>query len=953
MKNMKLSTKLIVLFLLVGVLPAAVIGTIALVGASSDMKDPSKVTFGTLTSVRDIKKQQIETYFSEREGDMGVLVNTVGTLRQEAFAKLTASREVKRSAVERYFQSIEDQIVTFSEDRMVVEAMSQFASDFSQFRSENNFSEDDLKLMRSQLASYYTDDFSQEYKSQNKGQSANAGQFLDQLDDDSIAFQHHHISGNPHPLGSKHLMDRASDQSAYSKAHDQNHPIIRNYLEKFGYYDIFLVDPETGDIVYSVFKELDFSTSLIDGPYAQTNFGEAFRKANSATNKDEVVLVDYKKYTPSYDAPASFIASPIFDGDKKIGVAIFQMPIDRLNAIMEERAGLGETGETYLVGPDQLMRSNSYLDPEFHSVVESFKNPDKGRVDTAAANDALAGKVGSEVIIDYNGNPVLSAYTPVKVGNFTWGLLAEIDVAEAFCPKDDSGISFYQKYVETYGYYDLFLMNPDGFCFYTVAQEADYQTNLIDGPYRSSGLGRLVQKVLANKQYGFEDFEPYAPSNDEPAAFIAQPVIHDGKTDLVVALQLPLDAINSIMGTRSGMGETGESYLVGPDKLMRSDSYLDPVNHTVIASFADPSKGSANTDAVNAALSGKQGQEVIIDYNGNPVLSAYAPIQVGKTTWAILAEVDEAEAYAGLKSLKLILAAVGAIALVVIGIVSLLFSRSVTGPITRAITMLSEGALKVGSASTQISKSSLSLAEGATQQASSLEESAASLQLMASKALGNADQSGQASTMMEESKVHVQEGSTAMSETVETMNQMQESSKEMAGIVGTIEEIAFQTNLLALNAAVEAARAGQHGQGFAVVADEVRNLAQRAAQASRDTASLIVQSVEQSEKGTAVVSRAAEALEKIAESATIVGSIVGEISTASSEQADGVGKINRAVSEVDKVTHINASSAEQAASASEELSAQSDQLSDIIGDLVQIVGGSGSNGKSGIPGSRG
>jgi methyl-accepting chemotaxis protein len=122
-----------------------------------------------------------------------------------------------------------------------------------------------------------------------------------------------------------------------------------------------------------------------------------------------VVLVDYARYAPSYEAPAGFIASPIFDGGEKIGVAIFQMPIDRLNTIMGERAGLGRTGETYLVGPDELMRSDSYLDPENHSVVASFKRPATGKVSTAAAKAALAGNTGAEVIMDYNGHPVLSA----------------------------------------------------------------------------------------------------------------------------------------------------------------------------------------------------------------------------------------------------------------------------------------------------------------------------------------------------------------------------------------------------------------------------------------------------------------------------------------------------------------------------------------------------------------
>ena len=184
------------------------------------------------------------------------------------------------------------------------------------------------------------------------------------LDDDSIALQYHYIKANNHPLGSKDQLDTPGDASTYSKLHAKYHPGIRNYLKTFGYYDIFLVDIDTGDIVYSVFKELDFSTSLLEGPYAETNFGEAFRAAKAASDPNFVKIVDLKPYFPSYEFPAGFIASPIFDGRKKIGVLMMQIPVEQIDAIMTNQGkwrevGMGDTTETYLVGPDFLMRSNS------------------------------------------------------------------------------------------------------------------------------------------------------------------------------------------------------------------------------------------------------------------------------------------------------------------------------------------------------------------------------------------------------------------------------------------------------------------------------------------------------------------------------------------------------------------------------------------------------------------
>ena len=231
----------------------------------------------------------------------------------------------------------------------------------------------------------------------------------------------------------------ANDSSTYSQLHEQYHPVIRSYLKKFGYYDIFLCDLESGDIVYSVYKELDFTTSLRDGPYSKTNFGRAFTLAAAAKSPDSIFLVDYEPYTPSYEAAASFISSPIFDGDRKIGVAIFQMPIERINAIMSERTGLGESGETYAVGTEGLFRNDSRF-LEDMGLETTIINP-AVRVDTQATQSAFAGNSGTAVVDDYRGMPVLSSWTPLSIHEakfggepITWALLSEFDVAEVRQP---------------------------------------------------------------------------------------------------------------------------------------------------------------------------------------------------------------------------------------------------------------------------------------------------------------------------------------------------------------------------------------------------------------------------------------------------------------------------------------------------------------------------------------
>jgi methyl-accepting chemotaxis protein len=360
------------------------------------------------------------------------LLKANSALHYQTFSQMLSIRDIKKSQVERYFQSIKDQVITFSEDHMTIQAMAEFSSAYDTFIEENSLDDRSLGDLKEKLGTYYTKDFTLAYKDANNGSSPNVSSRLNQLSDSSVALQYHYIKANPNPLGSKGSLDYAEDSSQYSKIHAKYHPAIRDYLQKFGYYDIFLIDSRNGNIVYSVFKELDYATSLINGPYAQTNLAESFRNANASSVADTVVFTDFKQYYPSYEAPAAFVASPVVKDGKKIGVLVFQFPLDNLNSIMKERSGLGKSGETYIVGSDKLMRSDSFLDPDNHSVAASFKNPEKGRVDTEATSSALAGKTEEKIITDYNGNSVLSAYTPLKFDNLHWALLAEIDEAEAF-----------------------------------------------------------------------------------------------------------------------------------------------------------------------------------------------------------------------------------------------------------------------------------------------------------------------------------------------------------------------------------------------------------------------------------------------------------------------------------------------------------------------------------------
>jgi X-X-X-Leu-X-X-Gly heptad repeat protein len=272
-------------------------------------------------------------------------------------------------------------------------------------------------------------------------------------------------------------------------------------------------------------------------------------------------------------------------------------------------------------------------------------------------------------------------------------------------------------------------------------------------------------------------------------------------------------------------------------------------------------------------------------------------------------------------------------------------ARSIVRPLNTAIASLDDSAGQVASGSNRMASASQQLAEGSSEQAASLEETSSSLEEMASMTRQNADNATQANTLMNDAGRVVEQANHSMNELTGAMKDISTASDETAKIIKTIDEIAFQTNLLALNAAVEAARAGEAGAGFAVVADEVRNLAMRAADAARNTSNLIEATVTKVRFGSDLVNKTGEDFIQVAGSTSKVKGLVAEIAAASSEQAQGVEQINKAVAEMEKVIQQNAANAEEGASASQELNAQSRQMKNIVADMVSLVGGR--NGASG------
>ncbi|UAA40594.1 methyl-accepting chemotaxis protein [Paraneptunicella aestuarii] len=372
-------------------------------------------------------------------------------LVKEFDERLVGIRDAQKHQIESYFSTIQNQVITLASSTMTQDAMRDFTSAFQTFEQDVRLPVSQEDITRS-LNNYYQDEFGKKYREMNEGRQVNTHELIQSLSENAKTIQYIYISGNKFPLGEKDKLINAENPSRHNQFHEKYHPSYRQFLYSFGYYDIFLVDLN-GNVVYTVFKELDFATSLTNGAYKNSGLANTFKRA-VALSSGESVLVDFEPYSPSYESPASFIGTPIVSEGRTIGVLIFQMPIERINSIMTfnknwHGSGMGNSGETYLVGQDIKMRSNSRFlieaPNEFFkavqgnfesSVIDEMKSKETTiglqTVNTESVQRALKGNSGITLVKDYRGVDVISAYTPLNISGVNWVLLSEIDKDEAF-----------------------------------------------------------------------------------------------------------------------------------------------------------------------------------------------------------------------------------------------------------------------------------------------------------------------------------------------------------------------------------------------------------------------------------------------------------------------------------------------------------------------------------------
>ncbi|WP_325894128.1 methyl-accepting chemotaxis protein [Grimontia sp. NTOU-MAR1] len=917
----KLKIKLLLIFLFIGVLPILIVGYLALVKSSDALH---KQAFAQLVSMREVKKTQIESYLDRAMKDIRILAGS-----------------------------------------------------------------EDTKQIQKQLSFYAADEEIQ-------------------ADEEFL-----------------------TDTYEYQEIWQTRGKTLNDFVKVYGYSDVYIIQADTGHVIFSARRDKDLGTNLSSGEYKNSPLATLYRQVVST---NATAMQDYERYEVKSNRPAAFIGSPITDlSGQTLAVAVLQLSIDEINEIMLQRTGMGETGETYLVGPDFLMRSDSYLADQSHSVIASFADPIKGSIETEVTRKTLAGESNYEVAKDYRGIPVLTAYTPIKFGSTTWALLAEIDRAEAFSEVDALkgliglslllGIAILStiallvtrsltnpilemtqslENVALTGDFSARVnvtsrdeIGQSAVAFNTLMDSTQnaiedikkVMEGLAEGDFSNRIQSDLKGDLLVIKQAtntsleNVEESERVKAKMEYEAKMKAEEnarvrqaldtvstntMIADRNYDIIYmnraaikmltdtkedfSAEIPQFNPDSVMGHNIDLFHKDPSHqrrlldqledlyrtelIVGSRSMAISatpiidDSgarigtvieWKDRTAEVAIEREIDEMVDAASRGdfSIQLSLDGKHGfhQNLAKGLNGltTNIDTALADMQriLGAMARGDLTKRIDKDYHGRFAQLKI-------------------DANSTIERLTQVIGNIRQASVTISNSSNEIASGNRDLSQRTDDQATSLQETAVSMDSMTDTVKQSAENAITANKLSDEAVDRARQGGHVVMKTITAMDQISGASNKISDIIGVIDEIAFQTNLLALNAAVEAARAGDQGRGFAVVAGEVRSLAQRSAEAAKQIKDLIRDTNKKVEDGAVLVSESGNTLQEILSMVEEVGSKMSEISEAAQNQSSGIEQVNVAISRMDTMTQQNAALVEQATTAGESMLSQAQDMSTMV-----------------------
>jgi len=664
----------------------------------------------------------------------------------------------------------------------------------------------------------------------------------------------------------------------YDATHTRFHAGFRDQVRARGYRDLYLFDLK-GNLLYSVSKSSDFGTSFAaGGPFADTALGKIVQEALAIENPADLVVSDFAAYGPAGDLPASFFAKPLFNSTgRKLGVLALQLPSERIDAVIGDRTGQGETGEVVVVGPDGLLRSDSSFSPDNDALVTSFASP---VLDAALAGNRSHGETSS-----YRGIDMMAAAAPIVTRDQPWAAVAVMASDEVLAP-----VTSMRNMMLMIGAGLLAVVAALGLLFsrtitkpitrLTQTMQALAEGDLdveVRGARRTDELGAMARAVEVFRENGLK-------------------VSQMTQAEAAQVLRTQAERAAMMQALQRAFGNVVDAAIAG-DFSKRVDARFDDAELNGLAASVNAlvdtvDRGLGETGDVLAGLANTDlTQRVTGNFEG-----AFARLK--NDTNAVAEKLGE--------------------------IVGQLRNTS--------------GALKT--ATGEILSGANDLSERTTRQAATIEETSAAMEHLAGTVMENAKKAEIANKQALAVSQTAEEGGEVMGQTTEAMDRITQSSAKISNIIGLIDDIAFQTNLLALNASVEAARAGDAGKGFAVVAVEVRRLAQSAASASADVKVLVEQSATEVEGGSRLVASAAEKLASMLSGIRDNTKALEAISRESRLQASSIDEVNGAVRAMDEVTQHNAALVEEINAAIEQTEAQATELDRIV-DIFVLDAGNG------------
>jgi diguanylate cyclase (GGDEF)-like protein len=426
-----------------------------------------------------------------------------------------------------------------------------------------------------------------------------------------------YIEKNPFEASKRHLYLNADDNSQYSFFHRKKHPLLSTLTNIDSYYDLFLINTQ-GDLIYSVDKEIDFATNLKTGPWRETQLARLFKRINDSPQIGKVLISDFAPYKPSFDAPASFIGTAVFNqASQYIGTIIFQLPIEPINRIMQVTAGMGTSGETYLVGEDLLMRSNSRFYKE-RSILST-------QVDTPSVHRALAGETGFAIIDDYRAIPVYSAFSSFNVLSINWAILAEIDEQEVLLPVYDmsnflmiSGILIALA-ISVFGYVLSTDISKPIVAMTGMMQQLsdnDLQVN-ISVDERKDEIGKMAQAMVVFKQNAIE------------RESLRKELIKIADVDSLTSLftrKFAIDKLNELLYTADFLKQKLALMFIDVDDFKKiNDSYGHDIGDKTLQNVASHISANVRKEDIVARIGG---DEFIIILPGINHIKEVSPIAI-------------------------------------------------------------------------------------------------------------------------------------------------------------------------------------------------------------------------------------------------------------------------------------------------------------------------------------